>query len=249
MSTYSHGSISLDVYIEVIEWLNILNPKVNRNMHVWNFWSHSMTWSSRRIVWCNRLSELFLDKDYSHTNDCWRVFMKKSWIGFYITLICGVDDLIIKVYIRHEIHTIMLRRIFGLNQIMLSLWLEHIPLRYQSSYIRKYLRSSIWIYYIKDTYGHVIPNMGYRSLRHRGDGEVIEEHELPYLNTIEALIYLAKYVRPDTIVFGNLLRVQFPERYKVCVRNILGYIQGTKGLDQFHSKNQDGTMVWYIDSG
>lgn len=68
--------------------------------------------------------------------------------------------------------------------------------------------------------------MGYRSLRHRGDGEVIEEHELPYLNTIEALIYLAKYVRPDTIVFGNLLRVQFPERYKVCVRNILGYIQG-----------------------
>ena len=100
MSTYSHGSISLDVYIEVIEWLNILNPKVNRNMHVWNFWSHSMTWSSQRIVWCNRLSELFLDKDYSHTNDCWRVFMKKSWVGLYITLICGVDDLIIKVYIK-----------------------------------------------------------------------------------------------------------------------------------------------------
>ena len=85
--------------------------------------------------------------------------------------------------------------------------------------------------------------MGYKSLRHRGDGEVIVEHELPYLNTIEALIYLAKYVRPDTIVFGNLLIVQFPERYKVCVRNILGYIQGTEGLDQFHSENQDGTMV------
>ena len=99
MSTYSHGSISLDLYIEFIEWLNILNPKVNHNMHVWNFWSHSMTWSSRRIVWCNRLSELFLEKDYSHTNDCWRIFLKKSWIGFYITLICGVDDLIIKGYL------------------------------------------------------------------------------------------------------------------------------------------------------
>ena len=127
ISTYSHGSISLDVYIEVIEWLNILNPKVNRNMHVWNFWSHFMTWSSWRIVWCNRLSELLLDKDYYQTNDCWRVFMKKSWIGFSITLICGIDDLIIKVYIRHEIHTIILRRIFGLNQIMLFMTWAYPP--------------------------------------------------------------------------------------------------------------------------
>ena len=54
--------------------------------------------------------------------------------------------------------------------------------------------------------------MGYKSLRHRGDGEVTVRHELPYINTIEALIYLAKYVRPDTIVFGNLLIVQFPKR-------------------------------------
>ena len=94
----------------------------------------------------------------------------------------------------------------------------------------------------QNTFGHVIPNMGYRSLIHRGDGEVIVGHELPYLNTIQALIYLAKYVRPGTIIFGNLLRVQFPERYKVCVRNILGYIQGTKGLDQFHPENQDEAM-------
>ena len=85
--------------------------------------------------------------------------------------------------------------------------------------------------------------MGYKSYRHRGDGEVIVGHELPYLNTIQALIYLAKYGRPGTTIFDNLLRVQFPERYKVCVRNILGYIQSTKGLDQFHSENQDGTMV------
>ena len=85
--------------------------------------------------------------------------------------------------------------------------------------------------------------MVYKSLRHMGDGEVIVGHEVPYLNTIKALIYLAKYVRPDTIVFGNLLRVQFTERYKVCVRNILGYIQGTKDLHQFHMENQDGAMV------
>jgi hypothetical protein len=85
--------------------------------------------------------------------------------------------------------------------------------------------------------------MGYTSLRHRGDGEVITGHEVSYLNSIKAFIYLAKYGWSDTIVFGNLWRMQFPERYKFCVRNILGYIQGTKGLDQFHPENQDGTMV------
>ena len=44
-------------------------------------------------------------------------------------------------------------------------------------------------------------------LRHRGDGGVIVGREVPYLKTIEALIYLTKYVRPDTIFGGNLLRV------------------------------------------
>ena len=37
VATYSHGSLILDVYIEVTKGLNILNPKVNRNIYVWNF--------------------------------------------------------------------------------------------------------------------------------------------------------------------------------------------------------------------
>ena len=44
--------------------------------------------------------------------------------------------------------------------------------------------------------------------RGREDGEVIDGAEVPYLNTIEALRYLAKYVRPDIIFIGKLLRVQ-----------------------------------------
>jgi hypothetical protein len=73
------------MHIEVIEGLNILNPKKNCNMYVWNFWSHYMTWSSQRIVWYNRLSEIFIDKDNSNINDYWCVFMKKSLIEFFIT--------------------------------------------------------------------------------------------------------------------------------------------------------------------
>ena len=68
-------------------------------------------------------------------------------------------------------------------------------------------------------------------LRHRGDGGVIVEHEVPSLKTIEALIYFAKYVRPDTIFVGNLLIVQSSKWYKVCVRNIIRYVQDTKSLD------------------
>ena len=37
VATYTHGSHNLDVYIEVVERFNIMNPKVNRNMYVRNF--------------------------------------------------------------------------------------------------------------------------------------------------------------------------------------------------------------------
>jgi hypothetical protein len=60
---------------------------------------------------------------------------------------------------------------------------------------------------------------------------MIAGHKVPYLNTIGALSYLAEYVRSDIIVVGKLLRVQFPKGYKICVRNILRYIQGIKCLD------------------
>jgi hypothetical protein len=60
---------------------------------------------------------------------------------------------------------------------------------------------------------------------------MIAGHEVPYLNTIGALNYLAEYVRPDIIVVGKLLRVQFPKGYKICAWNILRFVQGTKCLD------------------
>jgi hypothetical protein len=60
---------------------------------------------------------------------------------------------------------------------------------------------------------------------------MIAGHEVPYLNTIGALNYLAEYVRPDIIVVGKLLRVQFLKGYKICAWNIFRYVQGTKCLD------------------
>jgi hypothetical protein len=44
---------------------------------------------------------------------------------------------------------------------------------------------------------------------------MIAGHEFLYLNTIEALNYLAEYIRPDIIVVVKLLRVQFPNGYKI----------------------------------
>jgi hypothetical protein len=60
---------------------------------------------------------------------------------------------------------------------------------------------------------------------------MIAGYEVPYLNTIGALNYLTEYVRPDIIVVGKLLRVQFPKGYKICVWNIIRYIQGTRHID------------------
>jgi hypothetical protein len=71
----------------------------------------------------------------------------------------------------------------------------------------------------------------FNPFRSRGNGGMIVGHEVPYLNTTGALNYLAEYIRPDIIVVSKLLRMRFPKGYKICVRNIPRYIQGTKYLD------------------
>jgi hypothetical protein len=49
------------------------------------------------------------------------------------------------------------------NKAMHKLGVLQINVYQQSIYIQKYCKSSIWIYNIKDTSEHIIPNMGYKS--------------------------------------------------------------------------------------
>ena len=52
--------------------------------------------------------------------------------------------------------------------------------------------------------------MGYKPILTEGRWRSDSGPEVPYLSTIGALIYLAKYARPEIIFVGNILRAQSP---------------------------------------
>ena len=60
----------------------------------------------------------------------------------------------------------------------------------------------------QDTYGHIIPGMGYKPIKIQGDGEVIVDQKFHIWIPSDHSYILQKYVRPDIIFVGNLLRVQ-----------------------------------------
>jgi hypothetical protein len=74
----------------------------------------------------------------------------------------------------------------------------------------------------------------------------------PYLSAIGALMYLANNTRPDIAFVVNLLA-----RYSVTptmrpwneVKHVLRYLQGTPDLGLFYLKNQNLSLIGYVDAG
>ena len=87
--------------------------------------------------------------------------------------------------------------------------------------------------------------------RPRDEGEEILGSEFPYLSLIGALMYLANSTRPD-IAFAVNLHARHSaaptKRHWVGWKQILIYLNGTKDLSLFYQKNQDPTLVGYIDA-
>jgi hypothetical protein len=88
--------------------------------------------------------------------------------------------------------------------------------------------------------------------RPRQEREVVLGFEYPYLIAIGALMYLANNTRPDIAFVVNLL-VKYgaaPTMYHWNgVKDILRYLQGTLDLGLFYPKNQDMSLIGYVDAG
>jgi hypothetical protein len=82
------------------------------------------------------------------------------------------------------------------------------------------------------------------------EGEEVLGSEYPYLSVIGALMYLTNNIRPDIAFAVNLLA-----RYSVAptmrhwngVKVVLRYLQGTPDLDLFYSKNQNLSLIGYVN--
>ena len=75
---------------------------------------------------------------------------------------------------------------------------------------------------------------------------------VPYLSAIGALIYLANSTRPDIAFAVNLLarHSAAPTKHHwVGVKIVLRYLNGTRNLRLFYSKNQDPILLGYTDAG
>jgi hypothetical protein len=76
--------------------------------------------------------------------------------------------------------------------------------------------------------------------------------EVPFLSAIGALMYLANCTRPGIAFVVNLLSrysADPTKRHWVGVKTIFRYLKGTQDLGLFFPKNQDQTMVGYVDVG
>jgi len=81
--------------------------------------------------------------------------------------------------------------------------------------------------------------------------EILGPH-VPYLSAVRALMYLANSTRPDIAFEVNLLARHSAaptKRHWVGVKTVLRYLNGTRDLGLFYSRNQDPILLGYTDAG
>ena len=87
--------------------------------------------------------------------------------------------------------------------------------------------------------------------REEEEEEILGPH-VPYLSAVGALMYLTNSTRPDIAFVANLLARHSAEPTKchwVGVKIVLRYLNGTRDLGLFYSKNQDLILLGYTDAG
>ena len=88
--------------------------------------------------------------------------------------------------------------------------------------------------------------------RPREEEEEILGPHVPYLSVVGALMYLVNSTRLDIAFAVNLLARHSAEptkRHWVGVKTVLRYLNGTRDLELFYSKNQDPILLGYTNAG
>jgi hypothetical protein len=262
MTAYLYGSLDFNIYIKVCDGISILNANIGHNMYCVKLNKSFYGLKQSRRMWYNRVKEFLLNNGYSNNDDYPCVFIHKISTRFYIISVY-VDDLNI-IDTELDINEVWdhLKMKFEMNVLVKTkfgsdLQLEHLPtgiLIHQSSYAEKILEK----FNMDKAYLSKTP-MVIRALENDTDpfqphqeGEEVLGSEYPYLSDIRALMYLANNTRPDIAFKVNLLT-----RYNTAptmhhwngVKDVLSYLWGTSDLGLFYPKNQDLSLIGYVDVG
>src|SRR5690606_39426731 len=145
----------------------------------------------------------------------------------------------------------------GKTKFCLGLQLEYMNdgiLVHQKAYTEKILKK----FNMADSHPLSSP-MVVRSLgldtdpfRPKMDDEEVLGPETPYLSAIGALMYLATHTRPDISFAVSLL-----SRFSSCptlrhwngIKHVFRYLQGTKDLGLFYTKQSKDGLVGFADAG
>nr|AAK91878.1 Putative copia-type pol polyprotein [Oryza sativa]AAP52115.1 retrotransposon protein, putative, Ty1-copia subclass [Oryza sativa Japonica Group] len=261
VTAYLYGSLDSEIYMRVPEGLKIPNPKGNRNMYSVRLQRSLYGLKQSRRMWFNRLSNYLLKRDYLNNDHCLCVFIK-SLNGFCIISVY-VDDFNIigttedikeaMAYLKTEFEM----KDLGKTKFCLGLQLKHLPegvFMHQSTYTKRVLGK-----FNMDKCHPLKTPMVVRSLeadkdpfKPKEDDEEVLGPEVPYLSAIGALMYLANCTRPNIAFAVNLLArysATPTRRHWVGVKTILKYLRGTQDLGLWFPKNQDPSMVGYVDAG
>jgi hypothetical protein len=138
VTAYLYGSLDSEIYMKVLDGINIPNPSANRNMYCVKLKKSLYGLKQSGRMWYNRLSEFLSLKGYTNNDDCPCVFIKKSSTGFCIISVF-VDDL---NEARHHLKTEFEMKDLGQTKFCLGIQLEYLPsgiFIYQTTYIQKVL--------------------------------------------------------------------------------------------------------------
>ena len=88
--------------------------------------------------------------------------------------------------------------------------------------------------------------------RPKEENEKLLGPEVPYLNAIGALMYLANCTRPDIAFSVNLLARYSStptKRHWNEIKHILRYLRGTSDMGVYYSKESKSQLIGYADAG
>jgi hypothetical protein len=147
MIAYLYGSLDLDIYMKVLDVISVLNIHANHNMYCVKLVKSLYGLKQSKRIWYNRLKEFLLNRDYSNSDDCPCVFIRKSTTIFCIISVY-VDELNIIDHTKdinealNYLKTEFKMKNLGRTKFCLELQLEHLHtgiLVHLSIYVQKIL--------------------------------------------------------------------------------------------------------------
>ena len=263
VTAYVYGSLDSDIYMKIPEGFKMLDACTPRNLFSIKLQRSLYGLKQSGRMWYQRLSEYLIKERYKNDPICPCVFIKKSETGFAIVAVyvddinlIGTPEELAKTaeYLKKEFEV----KNLGKSKLCLSLQLEHKAngiIVHQSSYIERLLKR-----FNMDKAHPLSTPMVVRSLdpqkdqfRPRESDEEILGLEVPYLNAIRALMYLAQCMRPYIAFAVNLLaRFSFEPTRRHCngIKHIFRYLRGTIDLGLYYSKKSTTSgLVGYSDAG